>query len=102
VQYEEKIGNGTNKFDRTVPGIFALKDDLMHLVVQVFLRRRRRQKIIKGILETDKKTVKNLVEIVMKNQAVYTPVYIQKTHQNTLSALTYMYKSKRWANASSY
>ncbi|GEM_PF-3057305 len=73
----------------------------MHLVVLVFLRRRRKQEIIKGIFRGRQENGKKPTwKSDVKSSGLYPRMY-SETHQNTLSALTYMYKSKRWANASS-
>lgn len=80
-QREVKIGNRTIKFKRTVPKSFAIKDELLHLVVQAF-REKGQEGITEEFLETIKHAVKKLDEKVMQNQVVYAPVWIQKQINN--------------------
>ena len=53
-QREVKIGNRTIKFKRTVPKSFAIKDELLHLIVQAF-KEKGQQEITEDFLETIKK-----------------------------------------------
>ncbi len=80
-QREVKIANLTIKFKRTVPKSFAIKDELLHLIVQAF-KEKGQQEITEDFLETIKQAVKKLDEKVMKNQVVYAPVWIQKQINN--------------------
>lgn len=80
-QREVKIGNRTIKFKRTVPKSFAIKDELLHLIVQAF-KEKGQQEITEEFLETIKQAVKKLDEKVMQNQVVYAPVWIQKQINN--------------------
>lgn len=80
-QREVKIGNRTIKFKRTVPKSFAIKDELLHLIVQAF-KEKGQQEITEDFLETIKQAVKKLDEKVMQNQVVYAPVWIQKQINN--------------------
>ncbi|WP_324755601.1 DUF6088 family protein [Sphingobacterium thalpophilum] len=80
-QREVKIGNRTIKFKRTVPKSFAIKDELLHLIVQAF-KEKGQQDITEEFLETIKPAVKKLDEKVMRNQVVYAPVWIQKQINN--------------------
>ncbi|HLW06497.1 MAG TPA: DUF6088 family protein [Marinilabiliaceae bacterium] len=80
-QREVKIGNRTIKFKRTVPKSFAIKDELLHLIVQAF-KEKGQQEITEEFLETIKPAVKKLDEKVMQNQVVYAPVWIQKQINN--------------------
>lgn len=80
-QREVKIGNRTIKFKRTVPKSFAIKDELLHLIVQAF-KEKGQQEITEDFLETIKKAVKKLDEKVIQNQVVYAPVWIQKQINN--------------------
>lgn len=80
-QREVKIGNRTIKFKRTVPKSFAIKDELLHLIVQAF-KEKGQLEITEEFLETIKPTVKKLDEKVMRNQVVYAPVWIQKQINN--------------------
>src|SRR5690606_25570258 len=80
-QREVKIGNRAIKFKRTVPKSFAIKDELLHLIVQAF-REKGQQEITEDFLERIKPAVKKLDEKVMQNQVVYAPVWIQKQINN--------------------
>lgn len=80
-QREVKIGNRTIKFKRTVPKSFAIKDELLHLIVQAF-KEKGQQEITEEFLETIKPAVKKLDEKVTQNQVVYAPVWIQKQINN--------------------
>ncbi|WP_282638651.1 DUF6088 family protein [Sphingobacterium thalpophilum] len=80
-QREVKIGNRTIKFKRTVPKSFAIKDELLHLIVQAF-KEKGQQDITEEFLETIKPAIKKLDEKVMRNQVVYAPVWIQKQINN--------------------
>lgn len=80
-QREVKIGNRTIKFKRTVPKSFAIKDELLHLIVQAF-KEKGQLEITEEFLETIKPAVKKLDEKVMQNQVVYAPVWIQKQINN--------------------
>lgn len=80
-QREVKIGNRTIKFKRTVPKSFAIKDELLHLIVQAF-KEKGQQEITKDFLEMIKPAVKKLDEKVMRNQVIYAPVWIQKQINN--------------------
>src|SRR5690554_3709074 len=80
-QREVKIGNRTIKFKKTVPRSFAIKDGLLHLIVQAF-KEKGQQEITEEFLETIKPAVKKLDEKVMQNQVVYAPVWIQKQINN--------------------
>ncbi|PRD46123.1 DUF6088 family protein [Sphingobacterium haloxyli] len=80
-QREVKIGNRIIKFKRTVPKSFAIKDELLHLIVQAF-KEKGQQEITEEFLNTIKQAVKKLDEKVMQNQVVYAPVWIQKQINN--------------------
>lgn len=80
-QREVKIGNRTIKFKRTVPKSFAIKDELLHLIVQAF-KEKGQQEITEEFLKTIKPAVKKLDEKVMQNQVAYAPVWIQKQINN--------------------
>ena len=80
-QREVKIGNRTIKFKRTVPKNFAIKDELLHLIVQAF-KQKGQQEITEEFLKTVKQAVKKLDEKLMQNQLIYAPVWIQKQITN--------------------
>ncbi|MGJ1365761.1 DUF6088 family protein [Sphingobacterium spiritivorum] len=80
-QREVKIGNRTIKFKRTVPKSFAIKDELLHLIVQAF-KEKGQQEITEEFLNAIKQAVKNLDKKVLQNQVIYAPVWIQKQINN--------------------
>ncbi len=80
-QREVKIGNRTIKFKRTVPKSFAIKDELLHLIVQAF-KEKGQLEITEEFLETIEPSVKKLDGKVTQNQLVYAPVWIQKQINN--------------------
>lgn len=80
-QREVKIGNRSIKFKRTVPKSFAIKDELLHLIVQAFKEKGQRE-ITEEFLNTIRQSVKKLDEKVMRNQLRYAPVWIQKQINN--------------------
>lgn len=80
-QREVKIGNRAIKFKRTVPKSFAIKDELLHLVVQAF-REKGQREITEEFLKTIKYSIAKLDEKVIRNQLGYAPVWIQKQINN--------------------
>ena len=80
-QRDIKIGKRTIKFKRTVPKSFAIKDELLHLIVQAF-KEKGQQEITEEFLETIEPSVKKLDGKVTQNQLVYAPVWIQKQINN--------------------
>lgn len=76
-QREVQIGNRTIKFKRTVPKSFAIKDELLHLIVQAF-REKGQRDITEEFLKTIKYFIAKLDEKVIQNQLGYAPVWIQK------------------------
>ena len=80
-QREVKIGSRSIKFKRTVPKSFAIKDELLHLIVQAF-KEKGQQEITADFLESIKRAVKKLDEKVLQNQVVYAPVWIRKQINN--------------------
>lgn len=80
-QREVKIGNRAIKFKRTVPKSFAIKDELLHLIVQAF-REKGQRDITEEFLKTIKYSIAKLDEKVMRNQLGYAPVWIQKQINN--------------------
>lgn len=76
-QREVKIGNLVIKFKRTVPKSFAIKDGLLHLIVQAF-KERGQQEVSEEFLKAIKSSVIKLEEKVLQNQLAYAPVWIQK------------------------
>jgi hypothetical protein len=80
-QREVKIGNRSIKFKRTVPKSFAIKDELLHLIVQAFKEKGQRN-ITKEFLDTIKTSVKKVDKQVIDSQLKYAPVWIQKAIEN--------------------
>lgn len=76
-QREVKIGNRSIKFKRTVPKSFAIKDELLHLIVQAFKEKGQRN-ITKEFFDTIKTSVKKVDKQVIDSQLKYAPVWIQK------------------------
>lgn len=76
-QREVKIGNRNIKFKRTVPKSFAIKDELLHLIVQAFKEKGQRN-ITKEFFDTIKTSVKKVDKQVIDSQLKYAPVWIQK------------------------
>lgn len=80
-QREIKIGNRTIKFKRTAPKSFAIKDELLHLIVQA-LKETGQQEITVSFLERIQSSVLKVDEQIIKTQLKYAPVWIQKAiHQ---------------------
>ncbi|MGB3106042.1 DUF6088 family protein [Sphingobacterium siyangense] len=80
-QREVKIGNRSIKFKRTVPKSFAIKDELLHLIVQAFKEKGQRN-ITKEFLDIIKTSVKKVDKQVIDSQLKYAPVWIQKAIEN--------------------
>ena len=81
-QREIKIGNRSIQFKKTVPKSFAIKDELLHLIVQAF-KEVGQQKVTEDFLEKIKPSVVQLDSQVVQKQVKYAPVWIQK-HINNL------------------
>lgn len=84
-QREIKIGNRTIKFKRTVPKSFAIKDELLHLIVQAF-KEIGQHAITEEFLTNMKPSIKKLGEKVVSSQLGYAPVWIQKQINNLYRA----------------
>ena len=80
-QREVKVGARTIKFKRTVPKSFAIKDNLLHLIVQAF-KERGQNESSEAFSQAIKPSVKKLDEKVINNQLQYAPVWIQKRINN--------------------
>lgn len=76
-QREVKIGKRSIKFKKTVPKSFAIKDDLLHLVVQAF-REVGQKNISEAFLNQIKPSVLKLDADSMAQQLKYAAVWIQK------------------------
>lgn len=77
-QREIKIGNRSIQFKKTVPKSFAIKDELLHLIVQAFKEKGQRN-ISDDFLQKIQSAVQKLDEKVIQTQLKYAPVWIQKT-----------------------
>lgn len=81
-QREIKIGNRTIQFKKTVPKSFAIKDELLHLIVQAF-KEVGQNNVTEEFIEKIKPSVAQLDSQVVQKQVKYAPVWIQK-HINNL------------------
>lgn len=76
-QREVKIGKRSIKFKKTVPKSFAIKDNLLHLIVQAF--KEKGQKNITGdFLNKITPSIKKLDKTVIARQLNYAPVWIRR------------------------
>ena len=76
-QREIKIGNRTIQFKKTVPKSFAIKDELLHLIVQAF-KEIGQKEIADDFFNQIKPSILHLNEQVIQKQLKYAPVWIQK------------------------
>jgi len=76
-QREIKIGNRTIQFKKTVPKSFAIKDELLHLIVQAF-KEIGQKEITEDFLNQIQPSVQQLNNEVVQKQLKYAPVWIQK------------------------
>lgn len=80
-QREIKIGNRTIKFKRTAPKSFAIKDELLHLIVQAF-KETGQKEVTESFLLNMQSSVLRVDKQIIKTQLKYAPVWIQKViHQ---------------------
>lgn len=80
-QREIKIGNRTIQLKKTVPRSFAIKDELLHLIVQAF-KEIGEKKVTEEFLKMIQAHISQLSEQVLQTQLKYAPVWIQKTIKN--------------------
>lgn len=80
-QREIKIGNRTIQLKKTVPRTFAIKDELLHLIVQAF-KEIGEKKVTEEFLKMIQPHISQLNEQVLQTQLKYAPVWIQKTINN--------------------
>lgn len=85
-QREIKIGNRTIQFKKTAPKSFAIKDALLHLIVQAF-KEVGQNKVTEDFIEKIKPSVLQLEPQVVQKQVKYSPVWIQKV-------ITYLMKNE--------
>lgn len=81
-QREIKIGKRAIKFKKTAPKNFAVKDDLLHLIVQAFKETGQKEVSVDFLSRIEPHVVK-LRNNVVQTQLKYAPVWIQK-HINNL------------------
>lgn len=80
-QREIKIGNRSIQFKKTVPKSFAIKDELLHLIVQAF-KEVGQSNVTEDFLEKIKPSILQLDHQVVQKQLKYAPVWIQKQINN--------------------
>ena len=85
-QREINIGNRTIQFKKTVPKSFAIKDKLLHLIVQAF-KEMGQKEVNDNFLEKIKPSVLEVNDQVIQKQLKYAPVWIQK-HINNLNTIS--------------
>lgn len=76
-QREIKIGNRTIQFKKTVPKSFAIKDELLHLIVQAF-KEIGLKNVTDEFISQIHPSVLQLNNEVVQKQLKYVPVWIQK------------------------
>lgn len=76
-QREIKIGNRSIQFKKTVPKCFAIKDELLHLIVQAF-KEIGQNKVTEDFIEKIKPYLFQLEPQVVLKQVKYAPGWIQK------------------------
>jgi len=76
-QLEIKIGNRTIQFKKTVPKSFAIKDELLHLIVQAF-KEIGLKNVTDEFISQIQPNVQQLNNEVVQKQLKYAPVWIQK------------------------
>jgi len=76
-QREIKIGNSVIKFIKTVPKTFAIKDELLQLIVQA-CKEIGQKNITEHFLQQLEPKVRQLQSIVLEKELRFAPVWIQK------------------------
>lgn len=80
-QREIKIGKRSIKFKKTVPRSFAIKDGLLHLIVQAF-KEVGQEGVTEDFLEKITSAIRRLESKVVDTQLRFAPVWIQKIIAN--------------------
>jgi len=80
-QREIKIGNRSIQFKKTAPKSFAIKDELLHLIVQAF-KEVGQEGVTVDFLEKITSLIHRLESKVIDTQLRYAPVWIQKQINN--------------------
>lgn len=88
-QREIKIGNRSIQFKKTVPKSFAIKDELLHLIVQAF-KEVGQKEVSNDFLDKMKTSVIQLNDQVLQKQLKYAPVWIQKQINNLYTTHQYV------------
>lgn len=86
-QREIKIGKRSIKFKKTVPRSFAIKDSLLHLIVQAF-KEVGQESVTEDFLEKITSSIRRLESKVVDTQLRFAPVWIQKIIANIYKANT--------------
>jgi len=86
-QREIKIGKRSIKFKKTVPRSFAVKDGLLHLIVQAF-KEVGQEGVTVDFLEKITSAIHRLDSKVVDTQLRFAPVWIQKIIANIYKADT--------------
>ncbi|QTV05343.1 DUF6088 family protein [Faecalibacter bovis] len=76
-QREIKIGNRTIQFKKTVPKSFAIKDELLHLIIQSF-KEIGQKNVTDEFLNQIHPSMLQLNNEVVQKQLKYAPVWVQK------------------------
>ncbi len=72
-----KIGNRSIQFKKTVPKSFAIKDGLLHLIVQAF-KEKGQKEVNDDFINQLKPSILKLDKSVVESQLRYAPAWIQK------------------------
>ncbi|WP_353548033.1 DUF6088 family protein [Rhinopithecimicrobium faecis] len=88
-QREIKIGKRSIKFKKTVPRSFAIKDGLLHLIVQAF-KEVGQEGVTEDFLEKITSAIRRLESKVVDTQLRFAPVWIQKIIANLYKTNTYV------------
>lgn len=81
-QREIKIGNRSIKLKKTAPKSFAVKDSLLHLIIQA-LKQVGQEGVSDEFLELLLPSIQKLDKEVIETQLRYAPVWIQKIIKNS-------------------
>lgn len=88
-QREIKIGKRSIKFKKTVPRSFAIKNGLLHLIVQAF-KEVGQEGVTEDFLEKITSAIRRLESKVVDTQLRFAPVWIQKIIANLYKTNTYV------------
>lgn len=88
-QREIKVGNRSIQFKKTVPRSFAIKDELLHLIVQAF-REIGQKEVVEEFLNDIQPHVLRLKDQVIEKELKYAAVWIQKAIKNLYNREQYV------------